>query len=220
MAKNKKRRIAPDDDFLNNFRYRLENTPGFSSFVKIILFIIFFIILTSCSRITIAKEEKARKNQTTTTTEYQIQKRNYKNLVDEIKKKEATITITIGETPYLIENLIYTDDTLSGMFESSNATKKFKIKDDVIYEYVLGQDKENNDLFGELEKNIVIPTNLINILETNRAINQTLPTSVIYTYDNIVINNIPYTVTVKIEDDKITSVLLISDNTKYDIVYK
>ena len=220
MAKNKKRRIAPDDDFLNNFRYRLENTPGFASFVKILLFIIFFIILTSCSRITIAKEEKAKQNQTTTTTEFQIQKRNYKNLVDEIKKKEATITITIGETPYLIENLIYTDDTLSGMFESSNATKKFKIKDDVIYEYVLGQDKENNDLFGEVDKNIVIPTSLINILETNRAINQTLPTSVIYTYDNIVINNIPYTITVKIEDDKVTSVLLISDNTKYDIVYK
>lgn len=220
MAKNKKRRIAPDDDFLNNFRYRLENTPGFASFVKILLFIIFFIILTSCSRITIAKEEKAKQNQTTTTTEFQIQKRNYKNLVDEIKKKEATITITIGETPYLIENLIYTDDTLSGMFESSNATKKFKIKDDVIYEYVLGQDKENNDLFGEVDKNIVIPTSLINILETNRAINQTLPTSVIYTYDTIVINNIPYTITVKIEDDKVTSVLLISDNTKYDIVYK
>ena len=220
MAKNKKRRIAPDDDFLNNFRYRLENTPGFASFVKILLFIIFFIILTSCSRITIAKEEKAKQNQTTTTTEYQIQKRNYKNLVDEIKKKEATITITIGETPYLIENLIYTDDTLSGMFESSNATKKFKIKDDVIYEYVLGQDKENNDLFGEVDKNIVIPTSLINILETNRAINQTLASSVIYTYDNIVINNIPYTITVKIEDDKVTSVLLISDNTKYDIVYK
>ncbi len=220
MAKNKKRRIAPDDDFLNNFRYRLENTPGFASFVKILLFIIFFIILTSCSRITIAKEEKAKQNQTTTTTEYQIQKRNYKNLVDEIKKKEATITITIGETPYLIENLIYTDDTLSGMFESSNATKKFKIKDDVIYEYVLGQDKENNDLFGEVDKNIVIPTSLINILETNRAINQTLATSVIYTYDTIVINNIPYTITVKIEDDKVTSVLLISDNAKYDIVYK
>ena len=220
MAKNKKRRIAEDDDFLNMFRNHFENTPGFSSLIKVILFILFFIILTSCSRITIAREEKAKQRETTTTTEYQIQKRNYKNLVDEIKKKEATITITIGETPYLIENLSYTDDTLSGMFESANATKKFKIKDDVIYEYVLGQDKENNNLFGEVDKNIIIPTNLINILETNRAFNQTLTSSVIYTYDNVSINNVAYTITVKIEDDKVTSVLLISDNTKYDIVYK
>lgn len=220
MAKNKKRRIAADDDFLNTFRDHLENTPGFSSLIKVILFILFFIILSSCSRMTIAKEEKEKQNRTTTTTEYQIQKRNYKNLIDELIKKEATITITVGETPYLIENLIYNDDTLSGMFESSNSTKKFKIKDDVIYEYVLGQDKENNDLFGEVEKSIVIPTSLINILESNRAINQTLASSVIYTYDNIQINNIAYTVTVKIEEDKITNVLLISDNTKYDIKYK
>jgi len=220
MAKNKKRRIANDDDFLNSFRDHLENTPGFSSLIKIIIFILFFIILTSCSRMTIAKEKKAKANTTTTTTEYQIQKRNYKNLVDEIKTKEATITISIGDVPYLIENLMYTDDTLSGMFESSNATKKFKVKDDIIYEYVLGQDKENADLFGEVDKIIVIPTNLINILETNRAINQTLASSVIYTYDNIAINNVAYTVTVKIEEDKITSILLISDNSKYDIQYK
>ena len=160
MGKKKKKRIASDDDFLNSFRDHLENTPGFSSLIKVILFILFFIVLSSCSRITIAKEKKANENKTTTTTEYQIQKRNYKNLVDEIKTKEATITISIGDIPYLIENLKYTDDTLSGMFESSNATKKFKVKDGIIYEYVLGQDKENNDLFGEVEKNIVIPSQI------------------------------------------------------------
>ena len=220
MAKNKKRRIATDDDFLNSFRERLENTPGFSSLIKIILFILFFIILTSCTRITIAKEKKLEESMTTTTTEYQIQRRNYKNLVDEIKTKEATITISIGDIPYLIENLKYTDNTLTGMFESSNSTKKFKVNDGIIYEYVLGQDKENNELFGDVEKNIIIPTDLINILETNRAINQTLTSSVIYTYDNIIINNVAYTVTVKIEDDQITSILLISDNTKYNIEYK
>lgn len=220
MIKNKKKpNIDPDDNFLKWFQYHLNHTPGFASFVKILLFFIFSLILIIFGRVAVHDAKVEREEAAKTTTVAPHQKTAYKTLIDKIVNYTTTVNITIGDNSYIVENMKYKDGDLSGLFESASATKKFKVINDNIYEIVLGDTVENNDLFGELNPSFIIPKKLINILETNKSTKTITSNNVTYTY-NIDVNEKTYTIEVIIISDKVNTINITNELEKYILTFE
>lgn len=218
MAKKTQKQLNPDDSFFKWYQYHMNHTPGFSSFVKIVLFFIFAIVLIIFGKVAVNDAREQRENYNKTTTIASHQKTPYKTLVDMIVNNTTNIDITIGENKYMIENMKYHDGVLSGLFESVSTTKKFRVDGDTIFEYVLGDTQANPDLFGEVETSIILPKKLIQILESNKATKVASKENVTYTY-NLSINEIDYNVVVTIISDKIVSIDLKNETISYSIKY-
>nr|MCR5483001.1 hypothetical protein [Bacilli bacterium] len=103
--------------------------------------------------------------------------------------------------------------------DNSKQLKEFKISEQKVYEIVLDEDIENEELFKEININFVIPSVLVGILEDTKMIKSTNGDNATYTYDYEEGEN-TYSIIVSIVLNKVELITIKNDDITYEITYK
>lgn len=195
--------------FFEYYKY----VPGFKALVKLFMYFIFFAVIISvvaCNQDTIREETKKE-----TTEEQQKTEKTYKDMLDELVNNDLKIlyNISINEKKFQIE-ATKKDNVLSGIYRTQEKLHEFKINDNIIYEIGLNEEKENPELFKELNLTFILPDQLVILLENNKATKMLSDGVTLYNYE---IDAIKYQVEVK--DDKINKINISSESFNYAIEY-
>ena len=201
---------TPWQVFMRNYK----TVPGFKELVKLIAYILFFIIFVATMSIVFANNKDKINRSNTTTTTSQVLK--YQDVLGKLlDHSDYTCRIKINNNNYII-NGSYGNNILTGTIETAEGIHKFKIAENNIYEVVLDNETLNNELLKDINKNILMNDVIVNILKNNSGtkIDNT------YKYSNININDINYNIDVVVNDNKVTNIKVSCDNISYDIVYE
>lgn len=206
--KDGERLETPFEVFMRNYK----EAPGFRLLLKLgVYFILIFtiIIVTALNQDKIQSENKTT---TTTTTEKVV---DYRSSLDDLANQTRRIDIEVTSNG-IKYHLNYTSDIelIEGYIETDEGQHLFRLKDNKIYEIVMKKEKENNELFNNLNIDYIIPSNLVDILKNNLA------TKTIYK------DNVLYRYTIKedkielfLEDDIIKKININGNNYNYVINY-
>ena len=206
-----------NNDFWSSFKYSYDHIEGFDSFVKIILFIVLTIVFILVAKISLNNQSNT--SSTTTTTSI-IQKQNkILNIIEGIIKQEATLKMTSGDTKVQISSIKEENGEITGFYQDINTSKKFKINDGKVYELVLDEEIENEELFSSVNLDFIIPSMLYGVIEESTYKDETTGMNLTYTYEYIK-DEIKYDITVTIASKKVQSINIKNDTTSYEITYK
>lgn len=205
------------DVFMRNYR----NVPGFRSLVQLLAYFLFigiFVIVVFFANGETDTENKD--NSTTTTTTSAVKNKTYKEILESVAKtdKNYKMEITINSENYLIEASNINNEVL-GYFETNENTKRFKISNSKIYELKLDNSIENENLFGEIEIDFIVPANLINILTNNLSTKRIGDNATIYTYE-IEYKGIDYKINAYIVEEILTKIDITNNEYNYIINYE
>lgn len=190
-----------------------KNVPAFKALIKLALYFIFFAVIISvvaCNQDTIKQmdeKDKVEEKEKTSLT--------YKEMLDALLASDLKITynIIVNDTEYRID-ANYQEKSLSGMFRTVNEIHEFKIKDDIVYEITLNEEKENMELLNNINLTYLLPDALITYLESNKATKMLSEGNTIYNYD---IDATKYAVITT--DDWINKIEITNELFKYVIEY-
>lgn len=205
------------DVFMRNYR----NVPGFRSLVKLLLYFLFifvFVIVVLLANGDIDTENKD--DITSITTASSIKNKTYKDILESIANtdKNYKMEITINSENYLIEASNISNEVL-GYFETNENTKRFKISNSKIYELKLDNSIENENLFGEIEIDFIVPANLINILKNNLSTKRISDNETVYTYE-IEYKGIDYKINTYVVGENLTKIDITNNEYSYIINYE
>ncbi|MCR5483932.1 MAG: hypothetical protein K6E99_05965 [Bacilli bacterium] len=152
------------------FKYNYDHLEGFDSLVKIVLFFAICLVIILVAKTTLNQERKEENtNVTTTSTNEQS---SLKGILDTLIKKEATIKVTKGDYVAVVKKVKESNGEITGLIQdNSKQLKEFKISEQKVYEIVLDEEIENEELFKEINTNFVIPSVLVGILEDTNGKN-------------------------------------------------
>lgn len=205
-----------NNDFFDGFKYNYEHLEGFDSLVKIVLFFAISIVILVVARISINTESKEEK--TTTTSIVQKQEK-ILSVIESIIKKEATIKVTSDTTKIQISSLRENGEEITGFYQDINTSKKFKIKENKVYELILDDEIENEELLSLVNMDFVIPSVLFSVIQESTFENEKNEIETIYTYTYLK-DDITYNIEVTVAAKNVQSIVISSDTTKYEITYK
>lgn len=223
MKKNKK-----DDERLENFFEvfirNYKNVPGFRSLIKLSLYVIFIaifiiVVLANSNNITDNDNHYNDKSMISTTAKV-VKNITYKEILENVIKenKDVYAEIQINGEKYVVDAIVNNED-ISGYYETSKLTKRFKIVNNQVYELNLDKEMENDKLFKEINLDFVIPSNLISTLKSNISIKSINDNETIYRY-NLEINNNDYDIEVFVKENILTHIEINSENEQYYIIYE
>jgi hypothetical protein len=201
--------------FLRNYN----QVPGFKAFIQLLGYFLFFIIFIIIINIGGTKDTTTSTEESTTTTT-QVSSLSYKEILDNFSKSNKTIEFSSeinGSITKISAEL--NDNIITGLMESESGIKKFKISESQVYEIQLDTENINDNLFTSNQLSFLVPSTLVSILESNQATKRINDKQIIYNY-NINYSDIIYDTIVVVEESKITSITLSSDNIKYVINYQ
>ena len=202
----------------DNFKYNYENVEGFDSLVKILVFIVMCIIFILLAKTTIAQDKKEAENRKSTTQVSDTVL--IKKTLDPLIKKEGNVKITKGDYVAVVKNIKESNGEITGLFQDSfKQLKEFKISDQKVYEIVLDEEVENEELFKEINIDFVIPSVLVGILEDNEMTKSTNGENTTYTYD-YVDGDTTYNIIVSMAVNKVELISIKNDDITYEITYK
>ena len=211
MARKKNENGEELENAFEVFMRNYKNVPGFRALIKLLLWFLLFIIIIVVVNVSNTKETK---NDTTTTTTVQS-KITYKEILDSYLRDGTTISIEIeaNDIKYIINGTL-NNNVLTGTYETSDTTTRFKIDESKVYEIKMNEEKENDELLNSFNPDYINPINLINILENEKSIKDIDDYITKYTYnhgsDMIIVNII---------SDKLNNIEITSNNIKYNIIY-
>lgn len=223
MSKVVKRKKNEDGEELETkwevFMRNYKTVPGFKELVKLVGYFLFFglfIIIILAGQSSIKHNDKS----STTTTTKVVDTKTYKEILEDLYKTDKQIhaNITINELKYSIDATNKTG-ILSGLVETTSSTKRFKIENNVIYELNLDQATENANLFENIKVDYIIPANLVNILQNNKATKRVDGDNLIYNY-NFDNNGISYNGEVIIANNIIKNINLTNEYSSYNITFE
>ncbi len=207
------------EEFMKNVQYNRDNTPGFDSLYKLILWFGFIFILLLLVAV-YGRNENSNKNNQQQTTTIPANALSYKALLDERVKDGSSYTININNNSnkYLLDGTIK-DNIIEGVLETENGTDKFVIKDNQYYIVKFGEEQLVENF--ELNMGVINIKDLIKILENNKSLKTVDQETNIVNYQyNITINDIAYEINSKIENKKVSSINVKNDSSSYDIIFK
>ena len=200
------------------FKYNYNNLEGFDSLVKIIIFFSICLVIILIAKFSIAQDRKDVESRKTTTQVSETD--SLKKTFDSLIKKESNVKITKGDYVAIFKNVKETNGEITGLFQdSSKQLKEFKIREQKIYEIVLDEEVENEELFKEINIDFIIPSVLVGILEDNKMIKSTNGDNATYTYDYEEGEN-SYSIIVSIVLNKVELITIKNDDITYEITYK
>lgn len=213
MKNNKEEKSTWD-----KFKYNYNHLEGFDSLVKIVLFFAICLVIILVAKTTLNQERKEENtNVTTTSTNEQS---SLKGILDALIKKEATIKVTKGDYVAVVKKVKESNGEITGLIQdNSKQLKEFKISEQKVYEIVLDEETENEELFKEINTNFVIPSVLVSILEDTKMIKSTNGDNATYTYDYEEGEN-SYNIIVSIVLNKVELITIKNDDITYEITYK
>ena len=200
------------------FKYNYDHLEGFDSLVKIVLFFAICLVIILVAKTTLNQERKEENtNVTTTSTNEQS---SLKGILDALIKKEATIKVTKGDYVAVVKKVKESNGEITGLIQdNSKQLKEFKISEQKVYEIVLDEETENEELFKEINTNFVIPSVLVSILEETKMIKSTNGDNATYTYDYVE-GETSYNIIVSIVLNKVELITIKNDDITYEITYK
>lgn len=201
------------DVFMRNYK----TVPGFRPLVKLLGYGIFIFILILVAGSIDTGDTTATDSKTTTTTQEQVKV--YADILNELRVAGTKISAQVaynGEK-YLLEGTVNESD-FSGYIDTSLGTKKFKIKDNNVYELVLETETMNNELFGLIDKDFIVPNSLVNILSKESALKTVEEDKTKYMY-TITKNNLTYSINALVKDEKCYKIEIKSEGIEYLITY-
>lgn len=195
--------------FFEYYKY----VPAFKALVKLGLYFIFFAVIISvvaCNKDTVSKDPEKDKVE-----EKQENELSYKEMLDVLitDNIEIVYNITINENIYKID-ATRKDNILSGIYRTKDSIHEFKIQDNIIYEIGLNEEKENPELFNDINLTYLLPEQLVALLESNKATKMLDDGSTIYNYE---IDAVKYHVVTK--DNWINKMEITSELATYIIEY-
>lgn len=205
------------DVFVRNYRM----VPGFRAIVKLAVYILLIIIfITVLSLSTADNNEEKDKTTTTSTTVLTTKAIVYNDILEALKRDNLNIysSVIIGKDTYVID-VINKQNILSGYLESKEGTTKIKVENGKNYEVVLNEQKENENLFGSIDRDFIVPADMVSLLTSNYATKLVEEDVQVYNYD-IKKNNIHYEIKVYIKNNNCYKIEINSDNSNYLITYK
>lgn len=205
------------DVFMRNYK----TVPGFRTLVKLggyLLMIV--IILVLASNVDFDSTTATKDDKTTTTTTAVAKKLTYGEILDEMTTIGTSIyiSVVVNESNYVVEETV-NKDNVSGYLDTVNGIKKFKVQNNNIYELALNNETLNNNFFESLDKDFIIPVNLVTYLKQNTSIKTLEGESIIYTY-NVTKNTINYEIKVHVSEEKCYKVEINSDTSNYLLTIK
>ncbi len=216
---NKKKK---DDLYESKWEVFLRNynqVPAFKAIVRLGVYFLFFLAFILIVNLG-AKNLSSEENPTTTTiTNKEEEKMTYKDILNKLANENISISFTSLINNYetritaSVENSV-----ISGLMENQDLTKKFKIKDNQIYEIVLDSENLNPNLFVNINYDFLVPSKLVEILNSNQATKRIDGSKVIYNY-NITYNGVNYDTIVIVENNSVKSIELKQENNQYMILY-
>lgn len=208
------------DVFIRNYK----NVPGFKALVQMAGYaIIFGLIIGVVSLSGTAMTTNKEQTMTTTTTNISTtttKKIVYNDILEQLKRDNLSIYISviINQDTFVID-VVNNNNILEGYFESKSGTKKIKVMNGKNYEVILSEEKETPNLFGNIDRDFLIPTDMVQLLSTNRATKIIEEDAEVYNYD-INKNNILYEIKVYIKDNNCYKIEINSENSNYLLTYK
>lgn len=205
------------DVFMRNYK----TVPGFRTLVKLggyLLMIV--IILVLASNVDFDSTTATKDDKTTTTTTAVAKKLTYGEILDKMTTIGTSIyiSVVVNESNYVVEETV-NKDNVSGYLDTVNGIKKFKVQNNNIYELTLNNETLNNTFFESLDKDFIIPANLVTYLKQNTSIKTLEGESIIYTY-NVTKNTINYEIKVHVSEEKCYKVEINSDTSNYLLTIK
>lgn len=220
MARNNK-----DDKYsaLDVFKYNYENVPGFKEAFKLFMYFIFivlFMIMVAVARNS-NDDSEVEPSDTISTSVVSGEHLTYKQMLDNLYKKETTINMTINNSGAITTiDAKNKNSVLEGYLESSTSTKHFKIENNTVYEINAGNVSINPELLNGIEYNFIVPANLVNILENNNSTKNVQDAITSYTYESINVDEVIYTIKVNVISNNIKEINITNENITYTIEYK
>lgn len=220
MSQKNKKQIPEEEkmeNFFDVFMRNYRNVEGFRIIVKLaayVLFIIIFIVLVNV----LGTNDKVINDMPTTTTETKEKYKTYKEILDNAYREihPYNINITINNEEYKID-AINNVDSVTGYFKTKDKTTEFKIIDNLIYEITLKEEKENAQLFNNIDYEFINIKNLILLLEKNSATKKVEAGITSYEY-TIIKDNVNYQITTNVIDEELDKITITSQNANYVII--
>ena len=206
------------DVFMRNYK----TVPGFRTLVKLGGYLLMItIILVLASNVDFDSTTATKNDNTTTTTTTAVAKKlTYGEILDKMTTIGTSIyiSVVVNESNYVVEETV-NKDNVSGYLDTVNGIKKFKVQSNNIYEVALNNETLNNNFFESLDKDFIIPANLVTYLKQNTSIKTLEGESIIYTY-NVTKNTINYEIKVHVSEEKCYKVEINSDTSNYLLTIK
>lgn len=206
------------EEKVSRFRLIIElykQSAAFKALIKLSLyFILCFTILIVVATAS-PKSKKESEDKTSPTTTEKI--KSYHDILTDVLSLNKTLsyTITNADKTYLI-NYDIKDNQISGLLESEGESlKRFTIRDNIIYEVVLNEEKENVELFKELNVDFINIYKLVDLLLNSKSVKMLQSDMVYHKYDIDTTN-----ISVIEIDEMITNIEILSNNQKYVIEVK
>ena len=216
MAKKKNNgELDKAKKFYDDIKDKRKNVPGFDSFYKLVLWMIFIFVVLLLVAIYGRTPIKIVSTQPTTLPANTY---SYKELLN--KRMEAgtnyIVNVEYNGTKVRYEATIK-EDKITGIVEDNVNTGKFTIKEGNYYSVKLDEETLVNDLIYNVGVLDVI--NLIKTLQNNQSLKTVDNNIVNYKYD-ITINNIAYEINTKVENKVVSTIMVKNENSSYEIVFK
>lgn len=206
------------DVFMRNYK----TVPGFRTLVKLGGYLLMItIILVLASNVDFDSTTATKNDNTTTTTTTAVAKKlTYGEILDKMTTIGTSIyiSVVVNESNYVVEETV-NKDYVSGYLDTVNGIKKFKVQSNNIYEIALNNETLNNNFFESLDKDFIVPANLVTYLKQNTSIKTLEGESIIYTY-NVTKNTINYEIKVHVSEEKCYKVEINSDTSNYLLTIK
>lgn len=195
--------------FFEYYKY----VPGFKALVKLFLYFIFFAVIISvvaCNQDTIKEKQPQEK-----TEEKEKVEKTYKEMLDELVNNDIEILYNISINGEIFKiDATRKDNILSGIYRTKESIHEFKIKDNVIYEIGLNEERENSELFSNINLTYILPDQLVTLLESNKATKMLNDGKTIYNYE---IEATKYKI--EVNDDRINKIEITNELSNYTIEY-
>lgn len=192
-------------------------SPAFKALIKLSLyFLLCFVILIVVATAKGTSKDASEAEESNKTTA-PVSSKSYRDILNDLLVGDAKFSyvVTNLDNKYYI-TYDYADNIESGLFESETTPlKKFVIKDNIVYEVVLNEEKENPELFLALKLEYININSLVDLLMNSKGLKMLEDDITLYKYD---IDGVKIDVSVK--SDNIVNIEIIDADTNYLIEIK
>ncbi len=191
-----------------------KENPAFKALIKLSLyFILFLVIIVVVGTSDYQRDEKEESQKSVVTEPVKYPKKYQEILQDTIQdEKKFSYEVTHNEEKYLLTYELQ-EGIISGIYEDFNkVVKKFVIKENIPYEISLKEENENYDLFKSMNINYINIYNLIELLESNKALKMLEDEKILYKYELEGAN-----ITVTVAEEKINKIEINASEYLYTI---
>lgn len=193
-------------------------THAFKSLIKLCLYFVMFFIIIIVVALSQTDDKESDYNENDEAPSTTVVAKSYRELLDDLLNSNAKFSYVVTDTEEKSYYISYeiVDGIESGLIETENESlKKFIIRDNVVYEVVLNEERENDKLFQSLNLNYINIYSLVDILTNSKSYKMLEDDYTLYKYEIDGVN-----ISVSVKEERIEKLEINDASIKYDIEIK